>query len=288
MAGLIAVNPYGVKYYSYLWHAMIMPRPYVKEWQPLWIGSDLLHISLFFVSLVLLGYSAKKIGIRNANGIIVLFTAALVSIFCTRLVPFYAIVWTCYVPGYLERTPVRDIVNGLWRKRRRFVILILCIASIVFLARTLSLRPWKLLVPSEHIEKYGNHQIYPVGPAKYLREVAFKGNLMVLFDWGSYVTWKLYPDVRVSMDSRYEAAYPEWLVEENIQFYSAKEGWQRTLNKYPTDLVLVHKGLPLVKVMPQTKWNKAYTDKLFELYAHPDVILPVVDWTGRVFEGSFP
>lgn len=289
MVGLIAVNPYGPHYYPYLWRAMMIPRPYVKEWQPLWIGSDLLHISLFLVSLVLVIYLVKKIGIKNAHGIVALFTSALASVFCTRLVPFYAIVWTCYLPGYLERTPVRDIVNGLWRKRRRFVILILCIASIVFLSRTLSLRPWKLLVPGDHMKRYGNHQVYPVGPVEYLREVVFKGNLMVFFDWGSYVTWKLYPDVRVSMDSRYEVVYPEWLVEESVRFYLAKEGWQRTLSKYPTDLVLVHKELPLSRAMSQQgEWKKVYTDKIFELYARPGLTLPVVDRTGRVLEGTFP
>jgi hypothetical protein len=95
--------------------------------------------------------------------------------------------------------------------------------------------------------------------------------------------------VAEQMDSRYEAAYPEWLVKENVQFYVAKEGWQRTLNKYSTDLVLVYKGLPLAKVMPQqSEWKKIYKDNLFELYARPCLILPVVDRTGRVFAGTFP
>jgi hypothetical protein len=91
------------------------------------------------------------------------------------------------------------------------------------------------------------------------------------------------------MDSRYEAAYPEWLVNENIEFYRAKEGWQRTLNQYPTDLVLVSKYLPLVKVIrQQSEWKKVYTDKVFELYARPGLTLPVVDWRGRVLTGTFP
>jgi hypothetical protein len=95
--------------------------------------------------------------------------------------------------------------------------------------------------------------------------------------------------VAEQMDSRYEAAYPEWLVNENIEFYRAKEGWQRTLNQYPTDLVLVSKYLPLVKVIrQQSEWKKVYTDKVFELYARPGLTLPVVDWRGRVLTGTFP
>jgi hypothetical protein len=289
MLGLIAFNPYGLDYYSYLWRAMIMRRPYVAEWYPIWSGLELLYLSVFFVSLILFTYSVKKIGIRNAHGIVVVLTATLASIFCTRLVLFYAIVWTCYVPGYIQRTPLRNIVNGLFKKLPRFLTLFLAIVTIIYLVRILSFGPWKLLVPSEHIEKYGEHLIYPVGPVEYLSKVTFKGNLMVFFDWGSYVTWKLYPNVRVSMDSRYEVAYPEWVVDENTRFYMAKNGWQRTLKAYPTDLVLVHKRLPLAKIMLQESgWEKVYTDKIFELYARPGLKLPVVDWTGRVFTGTFP
>jgi len=180
-------------------------------------------------------------------------------------------------------------MNRVVKKFSKFLVVFLCVASVVISVRALSFRPWELLVPGDHIKKYGHHAFYPVGPVDYLSEVSFRGNLMVFFDWGSYVTWKLYPKVRVSMDSRYEAAYPEWLVEENVRFYLAKEGWQRTLSKYPTDLVLVYKKLPLARVMPQqSEWKKVYTDKIFELYARPGLTLPAVDWTGRVFVGTFP
>jgi len=289
MLGLIAFNPYGFSYYSYLWRAMAMPRPYVQEWYPIWRSRDLFHLSIFFVSLILFAYSVKKIGMRNAQGIVVVLTAALASIFCTRLVSFYAIAWTCYVPGYVQRTPLKNIMSGVCIRLPRFLALFLVIAAIVYMFRMVSFGPWKLLVPSDHIKKYGDHPIYPVGAVEYLKEVAFKGNLMVPFDWGSYVTWKLYPNVLVSMDSRYEAAYPEWVVDENTRFYMAKNGWQRTLKAYPTDLVLVHKRLPLAKIMPQESgWEKVYTDSVFELYARPSLNLPVVIWTDRVFTGTFP
>ena len=289
MVGLIAVNPYGLSYYSYLYRGMTMARPYIVEWYPIWRSSDLLHLSMFLMSLILVIYSVMKTGIRKVDGLSVLFATALATFFCVRLIFFYALVWTIYVPGYIQKTPLGNIMNGLFKKLSKFLIPILCIVTVAIFVRTLSFRPWELLVPSDHIKKYGDHPIYPVGPVEYLKEVAFKGNLMVFFDWGSYVSWKLYPDVRVSIDSRYEAAYPEWLVDENIRFYRAKEGWQRILTKYPNDLVLVHKRLPLAGVMPQQSgWKKVYTDKVFELYARPGLKLPVVNWTGRVFTGTFP
>lgn len=289
MIGLIAVNPYGVSYYSYLWHAMTMARPYIAEWYPMWRNSELLQLSMFLLSLILVIYSVMKIGIRAAYGLVVLLAAALAAICCVRLIFFYALIWTIYIPSYLQRTPLGDIMNRISKKLSKFLIIILCMAALAIFVRTLSFHPWKLLVPSDHIKKYGGHPIYPVGPVEYLKEIDFRGNLMVFFDWGSYVIWKLYPNVHVSMDSRYEVAYPEWLVDENVRFYSAKEGWEHTLAKYPTDLVLVSKYDPLTKAMPQqSEWKKVYTDKVFELFARPGLTLPVVDWTDRIFVGTFP
>jgi len=289
MIGLIAINPYGFDYYTYLWRAMTMPRPYIEEWSPIWVGMDLLHLSLFLLSSILFAYSVKKIGIRNFHGIALVIAAGLASIFSNRLVIFYALLWTCYVPGYLRITPLGNIMDGFYKKFSILLTGIFCAAMIALLASTLSLRPWKLLVPGDQIKKLGAHMIYPIGPVEYLSMVAFKGNLMVLFDWGSYVSWKLYPNVRVSMDSRYEVAYPEWVANENIHFYMAKEGWQLTLTKYPNDLVLVHKRVPLARVMhEQSGWKKVSTDYVFEFYARPGLTLPFVDWTGRSLKGAFP
>jgi len=145
------------------------------------------------------------------------------------------------------------------------------------------------LIPGNHIKKLGDHIIYPVGAVEFLQEIAFKGNVMVFFDWGAYVLWKLYPNVHVSLDSRYEATYPEWLVQEISDLYSAKAGWENTLTKYPTDLVVVSKNLPLSKVMTkQNEWAKIYNDKIFELYARPGLAFPYVDRIDRTFRGTFP
>lgn len=289
MVGLVSVNPYGINYYQYLFHAIMMPRPDIKEWYPIWKEFDPLQVALVLMSLILLIYSVKKIGVRNAHGLCVLIAIGIASFFCRRLIFFYGIVWTVYTSSYLQKSPLGDIMHRLCRRFSIFLILLLCIAAVVNFVHTASFRPWKLLVPSDHVDKYGQHPIYPVGLVEYLAETSFKGNLMVFFDWGSYVIWKSYPSVRVSIDSRYEAAYPEWLVEENTQFYMAKRDWQRTLTTYPTDLVLIYKKLPLAKVMPQQNgWKKVYTDNLFELYARPGLTLPIVDWTGRSFTGIFP
>jgi hypothetical protein len=101
--------------------------------------------------------------------------------------------------------------------------------------------------------------------------------------------WKLYPAVKVSMDGRYEAAYPSDLVDENFRFFMAEEGWQDTLDAHATDAVLIPRRLPVATEMPHlTGWDAVYRDDYFVLYARPHLEFRHVDHTGRRFDGAFP
>jgi hypothetical protein len=288
MLALIAVNPYGLAYFQYLIRALMMPR-LVSEWHPIWTNLSLPQIVILLFSLVLAIYPIAKIGIHNVDGFPALFIFALASIFCRRLIFFYAIVWSIYVPGYLQRTALNRLIHNLLGERAKLMSIILGVITVVICLRIISLHPWKLLVPTTRLEESDNHPVYPEGPVEYLAKEAFNGNIMTFFHSGSYVIWKLYPRVHVSMDSRYEAVYQEWQLIENINFYRAEKGWENILLKYPTDLLLVEKEFPLAKEMDRkNSWKKIYTDKVFELYARPGLILPIEDKTGSALIGKFP
>lgn len=51
MVGLIAVNPYGLSYYPYILHAILMPRPDIREWYPIWAGLEMLGILIVINAL---------------------------------------------------------------------------------------------------------------------------------------------------------------------------------------------------------------------------------------------
>jgi hypothetical protein len=291
MLGLVAVNPYGFDYYTYLWRALFMARPYIDEWSSsLWSLINLTNLSIacpFIVSLMIALYSVKVIGVRNASGIAILLAAASAAALHKRMLPFYAIVWISFTPGWVQLTPLGRSIVQLFQRRRALLLLLFFTTTVVFAGRFVSLHPFRLLVPGDFSE--AGKVFYPVGPVEYLRQTNFKGNVMTFFNDGSYVSWKLYPNVLVSMDGRYEVAYSDRLVDESFRFYKGEKGWESVLSAYPTDLVLVRRVLPIRRLLSEvTDWQKVYTDRTFELYARPGLSLPVVDYSDRSFEGKFP
>jgi hypothetical protein len=128
---------------------------------------------------------------------------------------------------------------------------------------------------------------------EYLQEAGFEGNLMTPFTAGAYVSWKLYPHVLVSMDGRYEVAYPPGALRETLDAYAARDGWRETLARHPTQLVLAPAGGPLATALvDEPGWRRVYVDDAFEVHARDAVAeaqgLSVSDRRGERFTGELP
>jgi hypothetical protein len=124
----------------------------------------------------------------------------------------------------------------------------------------------------------------------------FTGNIMTPFNSGAFVSWHLFPEVKVSLDSRFEVAYSVDQLAENINFYEGKEGWQHTLDRYPTDAILVPKWQPIEKILSQDKilsliqFKKVYVDDGYSIYLRSDLAekYPYIDRRGETLVGTFP
>jgi hypothetical protein len=281
LAGMVLeifLNPYGVEYFSYLKRGLMMARPYAPEWGPFW-GLGSVWTVAFVVAVLAAVYSVWTLGWRQAPGILVLAATAVEAALHRKHLPLLAIAWFCYVPGFLQETNAGKWGTGFARRRSQFLIAAWITFAGVCIVTGIRQKPWDLVVPQP---------LYPVGPVEYLATQKFAGNLMVPFRLGAYVSWKLYPKVKVSLDSRYEVAYPDTVVAQVFDFYDAHPDWRATLEAFPTDAVLVPGDTPIAGLMPSTGWACVYTDRQFQIYARPGLPLPVQDWSSRSFAGSFP
>ena len=200
----------------------------------------------------------------------------------------------------------------MWKKYTPQVAVAALAIGIVATGYSIKAEFWNLQVPNQRKLAYKRTVIYPVGAVDYLAEQNFTGNLFVPFNSGAYVAWKLYPEVKISIDSRYEVAFPNERIEEEQQFYSASDGWESVLTKYDTHAILVPTEMPVNEVLNQRlalregktsktntelvgntqdfKWKRVYQDKSFAIYVADQYAsdLPTVDRRQEFITGVFP
>lgn len=297
---LTLINPYGTDYFPYIWNAVTLDRtPFIPEWRPLW---EISWASLlgWIYSLGVVLYCKTQKNFRQMPGLFIIAATAWFSLWHYRHLSIYAVAWMCYTPAYLEKTPFGDLINKVCKQNSRLLTAIFVIIGISGTLYAVQNKFWQLRIPTTAEESKEGMPVYPAGAVRYLKESKFSGNLMVPYDTGAYVSWKLYPDVKVSLDSRFEVAYPVQATAENIRFYAAQEGWQETLTKYPTDAILIPLWSKLDQVMninngginnkTSPTWNRVYLDDGYSLYVRSDLTkkFPLTDMRGKPITARFP
>ena len=295
MVPLTLVNPYGAEYVPYLLHAVALERPGITEWLPLW--HPVHHPALFAVyaaSLAPVLYALVARGPRRLPGVLLLLVTAWLGLGHARHASLYAVVWFCHVPAWLAGTRPAAAVERAWRRMPAAIAAGWLVLGAAALVQAVQLRFWIMRVPNR---APGFEQGFPVGAVDYLASQRFAGNLMTPFMAGSYVSWKLHPRVKVSLDSRFEAAYPAGALAESDTFYEAAPGWEDVLARHPTDAALVPARTPIDSAMRAVSamgargaWRRVYEDDAYALYVRPGrgAGLPVVSRRGEPIAGTFP
>ncbi len=306
---LLYVNPYGSDYVPYLLRAVTMPRPMITEWLPLWqVKLPLFYGLSVFIAAFGIWFRGKEFVFES---LAVVLTAYLAWKHY-RHGSLYAVTWACFVPAMVQGTHVGCAIQDLWKKYTPQVAVIAFAIGLVATGYSIQAKFWKLRIPNQRQLVHQKTVIYPVGACDYLRDHEFNGNLFVPFNSGAYVSWKLFPAVKISIDSRYEVAFPPGAIEEEAAFYSAEDGWEAIPKKYDTKAILVPTSLPVAKFMLESNearrargelkevgegeletkfpWSLVYTDNSFSIYIAEEFAadFPLVDRTNQLIEGVFP
>jgi hypothetical protein len=278
MLAVVAINPYGVRYYGYISEALAISRPDIAEWQPIWAVASRFPVSVgaFVASLPVLAYAVYKRGWRRCQGLSILLLFLVLSIRTNRVTMFFGLAFLCLVPGYLKDTPAALWLDRVLRRWTSVAVPATAIVAVFLLGIAWIRKPFAVVVPGVPTPAYGPHVVYPVGAIDYLKRHGFRGNLMVSFAVGAYVSWKLYPEVKVSMDSRYEVAYPPALAEKFIRAYISGEHSVDLLRSFAHDAVLVTARTPMRRTVEADRnWHRVYDDGIYALYARNNSTLPL-------------
>ncbi len=294
---LIPVNPFGLDYITYLWRAIFLDRSkLISEWQPMWQFNKLIltyNLIFFGISLLLLIYSTIKDKNYRSPILLLLFVLAYQTIFHLRQLSIYAIFWICFLPLFLYNTAFYKFLIRFKTNMKHLLVYFWIILGILGIYLSIQNQFWRLTLNQ-------NYHPYPSGVVDYIKTNQFSGNLMTPFREGAYVSWKLYPQVKVSMDSRYEVAYRQENVIENINFYRGMEKYRNLLCQYSTDGVLIPTSTPLYDkikddnkfTVPDCTWNwlKVYSDDMYVLFIKENLAtnLPRIDKTGQTIFMDVP
>jgi len=298
MCLLLLINPYGLDYVPYLWNAVALSRsPLILEWGPLYHSTDVLLVFCGCLVVVLYAMSQKKL--RDMPGLLLLAATAWVSFWHYRHLTLFAIVWMCYAPVYVGRTKLGYLIERTWTNQPKVVFALFMTVGFLGIFYASWNQFWNLRIPSTIDQAQAGEPIYPVGAVRYLHDQNFSGNMMTPFEAGAYVSWKLYPRVKVSMDSRFEVAYPIESVKDNIRFYQAGDNWQDMLERYHTDAILVPRSSKIKAILDLSNgrtggsggiWRTVYLDDTFSIHLRSEVAgqYPFIDMRGKPIFDSFP
>lgn len=275
------INPYGIKYVYFLFHAITLKRPKITEWQSIF---SKLHMFSFFkykiwafcIALITGNYLFKKYkklatGSKFMENIkvlyqnldktkaIILITMFLLSIKTLRLMPFFAFTATVFLYDDIYKSFNKKLSNKLNNIKEIFLF-ILILLSFTFTFKT------------QNIET--SLSGYPYAEAEFLKINNLKGNLFANFHYGSFLAYKLYPNNFIFMDGRYEETYEPGLLDSLHTIYT-EDNWKQELEKRHVDYIIIEKTYKELfdRLSNDKDWHIVMASKKFALFVRSDIKL---------------
>jgi hypothetical protein len=255
------VNPYGHDIWFFLIQSLRISR-HIGEWKPVglfdasFIQFKLMAI-LFLVSLFMKRREKRlwEVGILVVSLVYAFKHQRHTAIFGILAVPYLVENWTLI----LKKADMGRLIKSVGAYR----LLVGFFFSII--VYQMSVTGNKYLRTGFNIVVDPKH--YPIYAVHFLKENRLKGNILLPFEWGEYVIWKLYPDCKVSIDGRFRTAYPEHVLNDHIYATVDETVWRRLLDHYPADILLARRNRFSLNLMKAPgDWVYVYSDGISLLF----------------------
>jgi hypothetical protein len=108
---------------------------------------------------------------------------------------------------------------------------------------------------------------FPVQAANSLEAIGKPARIFNYYDYGGYLLWRLYPSgSRVFIDGRVEV-YGSQVFTEYLRVSYLADGWQRVLQNYPPDAIVLPSAHPLVALLSQDPgWQVRTRDRVATVF----------------------
>ena len=251
----VLINPYGYRLLVFLYETLTVKRN-IWEWNPVNLFDiSYLRFKVFAVLVILTVFFKRSEKRYWEMGIILI--ALMYALKHQRHTPIFAIVAAPYLAEQLSMLGRKS--NLFYKIRSFYAYLIL----MVFLTIIFSYQIFQ--TANRYIKTEFNilvdPKIYPIYPVHFLKENGINGNILLPFEWGEYVIWKLYPDCKVSIDGRFRTVYPQEVIDAHFGVLSDDLKYNELLDRYPTDIILAKRNPFFHRLISkQKKWIYIYSD----------------------------
>jgi len=107
----------------------------------------------------------------------------------------------------------------------------------------------------------------PVEAAAFLAEQRPAGLLYNPYEWGGYLSWRLYPDYPIFVDGRTDL-YSDDFFSDYLQLAGGDENSPALLERYGVELVLTQPDSPLAaRIVTARGWTELYADPVAVIYS---------------------
>lgn len=260
---LMIINPYGVKYLSFLFMANTLDRVDIAEWWSIFCPFHFysyIAFKMFMLFVLAVEFiKVKKNGFSYQNldktKFLILLATTILAIQHLKLIRLFVIAGLIFV--YTDfYTLIKSFKLTKWKN--------LVIYSFIFMFC------FSLLRVADYRPKVSFD--FPVLETEFIKANNLKGNILVNLGLGSYVAYKLYPNNLIFMDGRYEEVYYDEMIPLLKKFHLVSDGWDELLKKYPPDVMILENGYPIIdKLQEVNNWNVAYRGNRFTVFVSDKV-----------------
>lgn len=252
------INPYGIDYVKFIFMATTMSRPFITEWiSPFEHPNANFMIEfkiLYAINFALILLNIKKFK-TDYTKLFILIACAFLSFKYVKNTPFFIIVSFVFLYEYLTAF----FTTTMPQKTNKILTIVLVFSSLFFMGKD-AIGSLKYSFLSEQ----------PIRVVEFIKINDLKGKIISPFDMGSYIAYKLYPNILIYMDGRYEEVYYKETKNVLDNFFNVNDNWEKVLETKPDYIIVPTDALVNDKLNERKDFKLIYQNETNCLYSSID------------------
>jgi hypothetical protein len=252
-------------------------RLYIDEWRPISLASATLN-EVFLLLMLVLTIAAAVLAQIHTKRIVRLapwhwalscLPLAVLTMYSVRHTPIL-LLWMSPIVVLLAQSAFDSWPDRNSAKLAAFFVLgpLLCYpaAAVYF---TWKSPAWEIKITDRSLGK-----TQPFGAVEFIKAQHLQGKIYTPLWWGSYISWNVYPAMRVSMDGRNDTLYPVAMVGENLAFFSAAKDKGAPFRSGADYLLVPQDSRILPSIEADEHWIAIFADPDSNIFRRADATMP--------------